>query len=134
MTIPRGRIKRKKKHLYLFLRLEVTDGFSQRYQRRWSFPPLWHPEATLSASGSFPVSPSPLSTELTEQVINSGATTPNLSCCQGCLPSPCGGFCAAPSALAFSTNESITEKLLDCVFLCVCHFFPPFFLNPDHLL
>lgn len=62
--------------------------------------------------------------ELTEQVINSGATTPNLSCCQGCLSSPFGVFCCAPSMLWVSTNSitTPTETLLGCFFF-VCFFF-----------
>lgn len=61
--------------------------------------------------------------ELTEQVINSGATTPNLSCCQGCLSSPFGVFCCAPSMLGVSTNSitTPTETLLGCFFF-VCFF------------
>lgn len=56
--------------------------------------------------------------ELTEQVINSGATTPNLSCCQGCLSCPFGVFCCAPSMLEVSTNSitTPTETLLGYFF------------------
>lgn len=55
---------------------------------------------SLPLSLPFPPSPSAV-TEQTGQVINSGATTLNLSCRQGCFSSPFGVFHCAPAMLGF---------------------------------
>lgn len=80
--------------------------------------------ALLTPSLPFPPSPSAV-TEQTGQVINSGATTLNLSCCQGCFSSPFGVFSCAQAMLGFQqTKRHKTEgNLIDpfCViFLFVC--------------
>ncbi len=87
-------------------------------KQQWSFPLLWNSQATLclcvwfslysphSLSLSLPFPPSPSAvTEQTGQVINSGATTLNLSCRQGCFSSPFGVFRCAPATLGFRQTK-----------------------------
>lgn len=80
--------------------------------KQWSFPLHWNSQATLclcvcfslSLSSPLPFPPPPSAvTEQTGQVINSGATTLNLSCRQGCfcLSLWCAPFRRAPATLGF---------------------------------
>lgn len=94
----------------------ITQGPSQG-KKQWSFPLLWNSQATLRLSLYlplpllFPPSPSAV-TEQTGQVINSGATTLNLSCRQGCFSSPFGVFRGAPATLGFRQTKhckTVTE-------------------------
>lgn len=79
----------------------------------------------------FPPSPSAV-TEQTGQVINSGATTLNLSCRQGYLSSPFGVFHRAPASLGFrqTKHQKTVTEMFSTPFVC----FLMLLLRPDQLV
>lgn len=112
----------------------------EREKKQWSFPLLWNSQATLclcvwfSPALPFPSSPSAV-TEQTGQVINSGATTLNLSCRQGCfsLSLWCVPLCSSHAGI--STNkapQSCDGNLQDR--FCVCLFVFMLLLRRDQLV
>lgn len=75
----------------------------------------------LTHSLPFPLSPSAV-TESTGQVINSGATTLNLSCRQGCLSFPFGVFRCAPATLGSqqTKHRKTVKEICSTLFVCLC--------------